>query len=292
MFRYTLCAFFLLFATGKTVPISSVSQVIKLAFGVSKATYMPFSGSRYIKNGEIVGRTSSGLGYDKGKVVCQLKDWVASAYEKDNTELILFKHSGQKLAVFGFRGTEPTNIGDWKKNFDMELADGSIGSRKFKIHKGFRDRYLTIAAWFEERYRALGEDYRIVITGHSLGGALATIAAAYAGGKLQRPPDAVITFASPKVGDTDFVDYYKKTVSCGRTLRITAKFDVFTKVPSGKGYTNVCNALEVDGRKSNSWWASLNFLHNHSLYKGYTIGLGKKFSHFSEADFGCDHELS
>ena len=294
MFRYSFFLFFFLLATGKANTVSPINRLIRLAFGVSKATYMPLEGSRYIQDGKIFGRAKTSLSAagphsPNEEQVCEVKEWTAKSYEKDNTELIVFKHIKQKLAIFGFRGTEATSFIDWKKNFDMKLTETSIGSARFKIHQGFRERYLDIAQWFENEYQALSEDFTIVITGHSLGGALSTIAAAYTSGKLSRRPDAVITFGSPLVGDKDFHEYYGKVVGCDRTLRIKAKFDLFTKVPGGKHYTHVCNALEVDGTEG--WLGSLNFVKNHSLYAGYKVGLARKFSNVNKINFGCDKLL-
>ena len=289
MFRDSFFIFALLFVSGQAGTVSSMNKVIKLAFGVSKSAYLPVGEDRYIQDGQIIGPKKSELSprHDRNneEVVCNLRGWVEKSYEKDETEIVLFKHTKQKLAVFGFRGTEPTNLKDWKKNFQMSLAKASIGSTSFKIHQGFRDRYMTIASWFEAEYQDIQADYTIMITGHSLGGALATIAAAYASGKLNRRPD-VITFASPKVGDQDFHDYYTKVVGCGRTLRIATIGDLVTKLPLSKDYTHVCNALDVNGKTG--WLSILNIAKTHSLYNGYRIGLERKFSNVNEIDFGCD----
>ena len=295
MFRHSFFILTLLFVSGKTNTVSPINKIIRLAFGVSKATYLPLEGSRYIQNGHIIGRTKTNIlpWYDPSKeqVVCSVGGWVAKSYEKKETELILFTHLEQKLAVFGFRGTETTNLKDWEKNFQMNLAEASIGSTTFRIHQGFRDRYQNIASWFEAEYQAIPHDYTIMITGHSLGGALATISAVYASGKLNRRPDAVITFASPKVGEQDFHGYYVRMVGCDRTLRITVKGDFFTTVPKDKRYTHVCNALEVDGGQSGWFVSILHIAKNHSLYKGYKVGLARKFSNVNEINFGCDKLL-
>ena len=273
------------FSTANTV--SPIKKIIRLAFGVSKATYLSIEEGRFIKDGHIVARKR----YDPHeKVVCSLGGWSGKGYEKKDTEIMLFKNQKQKLAVFGFRGTEPTNIMDWKKNFDMDLAEAIIGQTKFALHKGFRDRYLDISPWFEAEYEAIPQDYTIVITGHSLGGALATISAAYASGNTNRRPDAVITFASPLVGDKKFHDYYGTKVGCDRTLRITAKGDIVTNFPINKFYTHVCDALEVNG-KTGSWWDNLNPLKSHSLYSGYDKGLARKYPNVNEINFGCDKLL-
>ena len=290
MFRDSFFIFALLLVSGKANTDSPITKMIRLAIGVSKSAYLPLEGSRYIQDGRIFGikEPSSSDGSEEG-IVCNVGGWVGKSYKNKETELILFTHIKQKLAVFGFRGTESTNLKDWQKNFQLKLVDSSVGSTVFKLHQGFRDRYLSIASWFEAKYKAIPADYTIMMTGHSLGGALATIAPVYASGKLNRRPDAVITFASPKVGDQDFHDYYAKVVGCGRTLRIATKDDVITKVPFGGRYTHVCNALEVNGHVG--FLSNLNVVRTHSLLGGYKTGLERKFPNVEEINFGCDKQI-
>ena len=291
MFRESLFIVALLFASGKTNTISPITKMIRLAVGASKSAYLPLDG-RYIQNGHIFGIKKPGSSQDgsKEEVVCCVGGWVGKSYENEDTELILLTHTEQRLAVFGFRGTESTNFVDWQKNFQMNLVEGSVGAAVFKVHQGFRDRYLSIASWFEAEYKDIPADYTIMITGHSLGAALATIAPAYASGKLNRRPDAVITFASPKVGDQDFKDYYAKVVGCDRTLRIATKDDIFTTAPFDGRYIHVCNALEINGHVG--FLSNLNMARTHSLFDGYKTGLERKFPNVDEINFGCDKQLN
>ena len=282
-----------------SIAINSASRIekyIKLTSGVSKAAYLPLEGKRYIKNGYIIENPSTTkpnilISYKPSddKISCSIGKWNAMHKENHGTEAILFTHSQLKLAVFGFRGTEPTSIKDWLKNFEMILAQVNIGSSTFKIHQGFRDRYFNIQEWFENKYKALPQDYTIIITGHSLGGAMTTIAATYASGKLNRRPDAVITFASPLVGGKEFRDYYRNVVGCDRTLRITAEADIIVQNPSTLlGYTHVCSALKVNGLKN--WFSKFDLIFNHDIYGAYDRGLAKKYKNVNDFNFGCDRD--
>ena len=287
MFFHSFFIFALLFVSGKTNNVSPINKMIKLALGVSKSTYLPLKRNEYIQNGHIVGYKKASTKYDPNnvKVVCNVGGWVGTSFEKAETEVLLFTHAEQKLAIFGFRGTESTNLVDWAKNFKTKLVEAIISSSNFKLHQGFRDRYFDIQEWFENKYKALPQDYTIIITGHSLGGAMTTVAATYASGKLNRRPDAVITFASPLVGGKEFRDYYRNVVGCDRTLRIVNEGDFITATPLNKEYTHVCDALKVNG--NSGWLSSLNVVKIHSLYNGYGPGLAK----FANIDFGCDKKL-
>lgn len=70
--------------------------------------------------------------------------------------------------------------------------------------------------------------YKVVVTGHSLGGAIATLAGAYLR-KLGVAVD-IYTFGSPRVGDTAFANFVSSQKN-GFTARITQKLDPVTAVP-------------------------------------------------------------
>ena len=205
-------------------------------------------------------------------------------YERRDTEVLLFQNHLQKMAVFAFRGTERT-INDWEKNFQIWLGNVYLPRcRLFRVHKGFHDRYKDIQTWFEAQNRAIPHDYQIVVTGHSLGGALATVSAAYGGGAIGRRPNAVITFASPKVGDDTLQKCYQSVVSCDRTLRVKTKYDIVTAVPIFS-YAHVCGSFTIDR-------FTFNLSVNHGLYKGYQRGLQTKYGkNMTPVNFGCDRRI-
>lgn len=129
--------------------------------------------------------------------------------------------------------------------------------------------------------------YSIVLTGHSLGGAEATVAAVFVAERLNRRPDAVVTFGSPYPGLLSLKKYYTKVVGCDRTVRITAKCDPFTRVPMTiPGYLHTCDAVEVNGR------TGFSFINAHILYQGYERGIRKKYTNMNEVNLGCDQILS
>jgi hypothetical protein len=129
--------------------------------------------------------------------------------------------------------------------------------------------------------------YSIVLTGHSLGAAEATVAAAFVTGRLNRPPDAVVNFGSPYPGLLSLKKFYNKAVGCDRSVRMTAKCDPFTKVPiTVPGYVHVCDGVEVNGR------TGLSIIKAHILYKGYEDGIKNKYTNVNAINFGCDQMLS
>lgn len=72
------------------------------------------------------------------------------------------------------------------------------------VHGGFKDAVNLI--WDElEPKCAPYMDGKVVFCGHSLGAALAIIAAA----KFQKPNIEVITFGAPRVGDKKFINHIK-----------------------------------------------------------------------------------
>ena len=116
----------LLFFSVTTIASSSIENYIKLTVGVSKPAYLPLEGKRYLQNGQIMENPSvtkpnisSSYNPSQDKISCKVAGWTAQSHEIRDTELILFTHSQQKLAVFGFRTTEPTNIYDWTQSFKM-----------------------------------------------------------------------------------------------------------------------------------------------------------------------------
>ncbi|PKA53323.1 Phospholipase A1-Ibeta2, chloroplastic [Apostasia shenzhenica] len=185
---------------------------------------------------------------------------------------------GRRDIVVALRGT--ATAPEWVDNFRSSLHPISAGE---KVSTGFWSLYKTpggstpdapasLSSAVVDEVRRLVEKYRgeelsITITGHSLGGALALLAADELVEEIaDAPPIAVVTFGGPRVGNRGFAERVEgKGV---KVLRVVNAHDFVTRVPgvlpgSGggdddgwwgshllEGYAHVGTELRVDNRAS------------------------------------------
>ncbi len=92
----------------------------------------------------------------------------------------------------------------------MDWTNLVVSGHEVKIHKGFMHQYSAICAKMFEALLKLDQNSfdEIIFTGHSLGGALATIAAVFVKtskiNRLINKPIKLHTFGCPRVGDIGF----------------------------------------------------------------------------------------
>ena len=136
-------------------------------------------------------------------------------------------------AFIAFRGTQPDDLKDLIADARANLVAFDGGGR---VHAGF------LAAWRAlERQVAdwLGaaDARQLVLTGHSLGAAMATVAAA------KRPEAELVLFGSPRVGDPAFA-----ALIAGRNVRRYVDCtDLITALPPEfMGYEHVAPARYID----------------------------------------------
>lgn len=122
------------------------------------------------------------------------------------------------------RGTQTTS--DWLSNFNVGFDKGPDGSL---IHAGFNRIYRT----FADDLRAAvsrANPQRIHFVGHSLGGALASIAASeYAG--IHKKPSYLYTFGAPRVGSLGLCNTLRTNLPEGHVKRIYAISDPVPMIP-------------------------------------------------------------
>ncbi len=97
--------------------------------------------------------------------------------------------------VVAFRGTVPTNWADWWRDFQAWPHAARDHPDLGPCHDGFLSGVEAI--W--PLLRPLLVDRRVVVTGHSLGGALALVAGALLASAGARPVQ-LATFGAPKAG--------------------------------------------------------------------------------------------
>lgn len=101
------------------------------------------------------------------------------------------------LAVVSFEGTNGfTDVGDWLFNLDSVPVPMGPG----KVHRGFRDAWASLAGEVGRVLAARGIR-RVWITGHSLGGAIALLAAMDLAERPAVEILGVMTFGQPLVFD-------------------------------------------------------------------------------------------
>jgi hypothetical protein len=133
-------------------------------------------------------------------------------------------HEPVRFAALVFRGTE--GFLDVIENL-RTISEPLPGGGTARVHTGFEDQYLSVRADVERALEHVSDP--LFITGHSLGAALATLAAA--GRKVQ----GVYTFGSPRVGNQAFVDSLKGT----NIFRVVDDQDVVpTLPPEGLGFVH------------------------------------------------------
>ncbi len=113
-----------------------------------------------------------------------------------------------RTAILAFRGTEPTSLINWLT--DAECAKYAFGGGY--VHSGFFANVEALWGDISETVQTAIGDGRLeelYITGHSLGGAMAVVAAAriFDDARLtewQRRTRGIYTFGQPIVGDGEF----------------------------------------------------------------------------------------
>lgn len=150
--------------------------------------------------------------------------------------------------IIAFRGTEPRKPADW-------LADATFLPEPWltnsgKAHKGIAAYLDSIWPDIKSTLTAIRTSGQSVwLTGHSLGGAMAVLAASRLSAEL---PDisirGVATFGQPRVGDADFARIYNAALG-DRTIRCISNRDIVTRVPQRiAGFRDVGSVWYFDER--------------------------------------------
>ncbi|WP_235680189.1 lipase family protein [Paenibacillus albicereus] len=129
--------------------------------------------------------------------------------------------------VAAFRGTSSTS--EWLTDFMAEQIEYTVVKDGGKTHRGFTSLYESLRPQLRELLERTGARKPLFLTGHSLGGALATLAALDLAKNGPGRNPIVYTFAAPRVGDSEFAESYAKAVP--RSFRLANSNDIVTYLP-------------------------------------------------------------
>lgn len=156
--------------------------------------------------------------YTPKKPYCDIVDFnpnptVINSTDSDRINACLVGKNANGIIV-AFRGTippgDPHSIPDWLEDFFT--VPTTCGALPGQVHSGFCHDIHTIMQSIINAVNALNPAAtNVYVTGHSKGGALASLGA-YLLHAAGIPVQQVVTFASPKTGDPDFQAGYQKVI--------------------------------------------------------------------------------
>jgi triacylglycerol lipase len=142
--------------------------------------------------------------------------------------------------VLAFAGTDP---GVWQ----TVATDGAAKlSPDTDIHTGFQTALNAADDVIQQAVTKSQQTGKpLWITGHSLGAALAALAAKAAAESLHCPPKAIYLFGMPRAGGERFQAAYNGNPNLGpRSFRFVHGLDVVARVPSFSGYRHIGSVLQ------------------------------------------------
>mmetsp|Transcript_5501 Transcript_5501/g.14367 ORF Transcript_5501/g.14367 Transcript_5501/m.14367 type:complete len:650 (+) Transcript_5501:3-1952(+) len=187
--------------------------------------------------------------------------------EETDTSLHIWVSENYRAICVAFRGTEqsswknvltdtlinlyPFDDNIFENGVEMDINKAQGISREYDgkdtllVHYGFIRAYSTIRHTLVRLLHKLIDDkpYRIVLTGHSLGGALTTVAGLDLSREFPDREMAVYSYGSPKVGNERFAELYNKTVP--NTYRVVNGADLCPRMPRGP-YRHVGKAVLIN----------------------------------------------
>ncbi|MEM6362508.1 MAG: lipase family protein [Bacteroidota bacterium] len=287
----------------------------KLALSLAKAANLVYQDKAYIAEiatqwGIFPKRISANMSTKQKLRDKNFRDYITSIfryfYDKEHdTQAFMFQT--KKCIVLALRGSQ--GMRDWQttvntrpRPFSIRPADGkefiSSSYKGGKVHTGFflewvsieRDILIQLDDWEKVRIKKGQTLPPLLVTGHSLGGALATMAAA----SLQEngiKVTGVYTFGQPRVGDGKFSSHLNKKIA-GKFFRFVNNNDVVPHLPPPWLTGNLFRLYKHTGSLKYFNYRGF-FVHNYDLHMRVIEAISGVIKLFSEPtlDLMDDHSM-
>ncbi|VVB01295.1 unnamed protein product [Arabis nemorensis] len=181
--------------------------------------------------------------------------------DSTDTQVAIWRDARRKRVVIAFRGTEQTKWKDLQTDLmlvPVGLNPERIGGdfkQEVQVHSGFLSAYdsvririismLKMAIGYIDDVAEREDKWHVYVTGHSLGGALATLLAIeLASSQLAKRGEITVTmynFGSPRVGNKKFAEVYNQKVK--DSWRVVNHRDIIPTVPRLMGYCHVAHPV-------------------------------------------------
>lgn len=165
-----------------------------------------------------------------GKILAEAGFELAQVFSVEGTQAYFCtRRISQKSGVdktvgfLVFRGTEAKDFRDIKSDASAALRKVSVDGEEIEMHSGYLDAFELVRGDIEVALGATKHD-QLMITGHSLGGALAVVATRFL---ASDSTGACYTFGAPPVGTTDVQNRLKTPV-----YEIINQVDIVPRLPN------------------------------------------------------------
>jgi len=153
-------------------------------------------------------------------------------YEEEGAQCYLLENDNH--IIVAFRGTEPKEFSDIKA--DLKFLK-TYHRGEGKVHRGFMIEVWKLADSLTKHIYQTSK--QVYITGHSLGGAMATLYSTFC--RPQRPP-IVYTYGAPRAGNIEYCTKYPNEL-----YRVVNNNDMVPTVPpSLVGYRHVGEVVYIN----------------------------------------------
>lgn len=168
---------------------------------------------------------------DLGESVDSIGGFIIDWRDRYGTQVahIAFEH----FEVIAFRGTQVASGGSLIERLRDIRFNLRIWPRRWawsgRVHSGYHDAFERVRHYISEMVENSDETLPLYITGHSLGGALATLAAIETAEAGEHPDIRLVTFGAPKAATEDaFNVFVQESVE---VMRIVMDGDLATAWP-------------------------------------------------------------
>ncbi|ATW25440.1 lipase family protein [Candidatus Formimonas warabiya] len=162
-------------------------------------------------------------GFKLRYIICAL-----AGVEEPEAEVFGFMAESQDNIIMAFRGTD--SFKDNESDQDLYQVPYPFVRNAGKTHRGFTCIYQSARDQLIRELIKLPKTKRLLITGYSLGAALAVLAALDIAVNTGFQHPIVYTYGSPRVGDPDFACRFNQTVK--NSIRIFNVHDVIPTIPA------------------------------------------------------------
>ena len=162
--------------------------------------------------------------------------------EEFDTQAYVWVSRSSRTATIAFRGTQ--TVTDVVHDLDYRAIPLDEGRPNVLLHAGFRNKFASIQSNALEVL--LDSEHlfdKVIYTGHSLGGALATVAAPIVADWLDDKQHHCLTFGSPRVGNQAFVDWFGRSIDVN--IRITNEKDPIPSLPFEDLFRHVSKSITM-----------------------------------------------